>query len=214
MPPSDVIRADFDRIASCSADLPDALEPTAQRLVTATPLRSRVLEIGCGTGALARELAAKRGANVTAIDLSPRMIEVARTRTHGTLGIEYRVADVMKLSPRGFDVVVAVNTLHHLPLGEIAQRMANSVVSGGRVLIADLFDARGLGELPYNAVAWALGSTRTRPDAELEAAWDAHSQHDRILDLASIKNTLREVLPGVVIRRRLRWRYTAIWRKP
>ena len=156
-----------------------------------------------------RAARAKRGAKVTAIDLSPRMIEVARTRTHGTLGIEYRVADIMELSPRGFDAaVVTVNTLHHLPLAEIAQRMADSVFAGGRVLIADLFDARGLGELPYNAVSWALGSTRTRYDAELEAAWDAHGQHDQILDLAAIKNTLRDALSGVVIRRRLHsWRY-------
>ena len=92
--------------------------------------------------------------------------------------------------------------------------MADSVVSGGRVLIADLFDARGLGELPYNAVSWALGSTRTKPGAELEAAWDAHGEHDQILNLRSIKRTLREILPGVVIRRRLRWRYTAVWQKP
>jgi hypothetical protein len=92
--------------------------------------------------------------------------------------------------------------------------MADSVVCGGRVLIADLFDARGLGELPYNAVSWALGSTRTKPDAERQAAWDAHWQHDQIQNLRSIKSTLRAILPGVAIRRRLRSRYTAVWQKP
>lgn len=214
MPPtSDVIRADFDRIASCSTDLPDALEPSALRLVAETPFRGRVLEIGCGTGALARELATKRGAKVTAIDLSPRMIDIARVRTNGTLGIEYRVADIMELSPRGFDAVVAVNTLHHLPLAEMAGRMAEAVVPGGRVLIADLFDARGLSALPYNALSWALRPPRT-DDIEVVKAWAAHSQNDRIESLRAIRTKLRELLPGVSVRRHLGWRYTAIWQKP
>jgi 2-polyprenyl-3-methyl-5-hydroxy-6-metoxy-1,4-benzoquinol methylase len=199
---SDVIRADFDRIASCSADLPDVLEPSAQRLLAEAPFRGRVLEIGCGTGALARELAARRGAKVTAIDLSPRMIDVARVRTNETLGIEYRVADIMTLSPRGFDAVVSVNTLHHLPLAEMAQRMGDAVVPGGRVLIADLFDARGFGALPYNALSWAFRPSRT-DDIEAVKAWAAHSQHDRIQSLRAIKATLREVLPGVTVRRHL-----------
>ncbi len=209
---SDVIRADFDRIASCSERLPDMLEPSAQRLVAEAPFRGRVLEIGCGTGAVARELAAKRGAKVTAIDLSPRMIDIARVRTNETLGIEYRVADIMALSPRGFDAVVTCNTLHHLPLAEVAERMAEAVVPGGRILIADLFDARGFSALPYNALSWAFRPTRV-DDIESVKAWAAHSQNDRIQDLRAIKTTLREVLPGVAIRRHLGWRYTAIWQK-
>ena len=43
LPSADVIRADFDRIATCSKELPDQLEPAAQRLVAEVPLRSRVL---------------------------------------------------------------------------------------------------------------------------------------------------------------------------
>ncbi|HSD90701.1 MAG TPA: class I SAM-dependent methyltransferase, partial [Kofleriaceae bacterium] len=175
MPPStEVIRVDFDRIAHRSEALPDRLEPAARRLLAEVPLRKQVLEIGCGTGALARELASKRGAKVTAIDLAPRMIDVARLRTTGSLGIEYRVADIMALSPRNFDVAIAVNTLHHLPLAEIADRMATAVVPGGQVLIADLFDARGLLELPYNALSWIAAERGDAPD-DLRAAWRAHS---------------------------------------
>ncbi len=212
MPPSaDVIRADFDRIAGHSRSQPDRLEPAAQRLLREVPLRSRVLEIGCGTGALARELASKRGARVTAIDLSPRMIDVARTRTQASLGIDYRVHDFMELSPRGFDVVVAVNTLHHLPLAAAATRIASAVVPGGLVLIADLFDARGIAELPYNALSWLLRQPE-RHDDELAAAWQHHGEHETQLPLSNIRTTLRAAMPGVRVRRRLGWRYTAIWR--
>jgi 2-polyprenyl-3-methyl-5-hydroxy-6-metoxy-1,4-benzoquinol methylase len=213
MPSADVIRADFDRIACQSSALPDRVEPAAQRLVSEVPLRSRVLEIGCGTGTMSRELAARRGAKVTAIDLSPRMIDVARTRTHATLGIDYRVADFMALAPRGFDIAIAINTLHHLPLAVAAERMASSVVPGGVVLIADLFAARGVGELPYNGLSWLLRQPRAQ-EPELVAAWDEHWQYDTHLPLRQIRATLRSVLPGVSVRRHLGWRYTAIWRKP
>src|ERR1051325_9890198 len=109
MPPSaDVIRADFDRIARVTAAAPDpgagqprlapALEPAARRLFAHVPFRKQVLDIGCGTGVLARELSAKRGAKVTAIDIAPRMIDVARLRTSQTLGVDYRVADIMERS--------------------------------------------------------------------------------------------------------------------
>ena len=213
LPSADVIRADFDRIASHSTKAADRLEPTAQRLIAEVPLRSRVLEIGCGTGAFARELVAKRGARLTAIDLAPRMIDVARVRTNANLGIDYRVADFMDLSPRGFDAVIAINTLHHLQLAIAAERMAQSVVPGGLVLIADLFDARGIGELPYNGLSWLLRQPHAQ-DPALGAAWDEHWQHDEHLPLREIRATLRAALPGVAVRRHLGWRYTAMWRRP
>jgi 2-polyprenyl-3-methyl-5-hydroxy-6-metoxy-1,4-benzoquinol methylase len=212
LPSADVIRADFNRIAGHSSAVPERLEPAAQRLVAEIPLRSRVLEIGCGTGTFARELANKRGAKITAIDLAPRMIDVARVRTVANLGVDYRVADFMELSPRGFDVVVAINTLHHLPLAVAAERMAQAIVPGGLVLIADLFDARGVAELPYNGLSWLLHKQHAH-DPQLVAAWDDHGQHDEHLPLRDIRSALRTTLPGVAVRRHLGWRYTAIWRK-
>lgn len=199
MASSDVIRADFAR---CSGTASDRLEPSVQRLVAEVPLRARVLEIGCGTGMLARELATKRGAKVTAIDLSPRMIDVARVRTPGSLAIEYRVADFLSLSPCGFDVVVAVNTLHHLPLHGGALRMAAALVPGGKLLIADLFSAAGVFELPYTGLSWLTRGSRP-----------VDSHHDHIAALATVRQELRAALPGVRVRRHLGWRYTAIWHR-
>jgi 2-polyprenyl-3-methyl-5-hydroxy-6-metoxy-1,4-benzoquinol methylase len=213
LPSSDVIRADFDRIATHQGAIPDRLEPAAQHLLAEVPLRSRVLEVGCGSGTLTRDLATKRGGRITAIDLSPRMIDVARVRTPDSLGIEYRVADFMALAPRGFDVAISINTLHHLPLSIAALRMAQSVVSGGLVLIADLFDARGIFELPYNVLSVLLRRSQEH-HRELAAAWHAHGEHDELMPLSEIRATLRSALPGVVVRRHLGWRYTAIWRKP
>src|SRR4051812_42818449 len=94
---ADVIRADFNRLTGPSPAPSDVLGPVARRLVAEVPLRKQVLDIGCGTGALARELATKRGAKVTAIDLAARMVDVARVRTSSSLRIDYRVANIMEL---------------------------------------------------------------------------------------------------------------------
>src|SRR5882757_1696759 len=70
----------------------------------------RVLDLGCGEGAYSRALAG-RGARVTGIDGSPRLIEVARTRAAAAgLAIEYLSANASALEsvPSGaFDLVVA-----------------------------------------------------------------------------------------------------------
>lgn len=128
------LRADFDRIAA--GEPPDHVVSVARTIPDSVAFRQRVLEIGCGTGALARAMA-RRGARVTAIDLSPEMIHVARSRTPGHLAIEFRVADLVQLAPRGFDVAVAIDTLRHLPLNDPLARMAAAIVPGGIVRVVD-----------------------------------------------------------------------------
>jgi SAM-dependent methyltransferase len=67
------------------------------------------LDIGCGAGHLA-EIAAGAGARVTGIDLSPRLIEVAKARAAaGGYEIEYRVGDAEQLDieDAGFGKVVS-----------------------------------------------------------------------------------------------------------
>ena len=68
-------------------------------LLMSVPLQRgwRVLDAGCGEGYLARVLAA-RGARVTGIDLSPRLVELARQRTPDG-DIEYRIGDLSVPSP-------------------------------------------------------------------------------------------------------------------
>ena len=98
---------------------------------------ARVLDAGCGTGALSVE-AARRGAHVVAIDLSPTMIGLARERLPPNLGlgaIDFRVGELPSLSPRGFDIGIAVDALHELPLADALARIAVAVRPGGRIVI-------------------------------------------------------------------------------
>ena len=75
----------------------------------------RVLDAGCGTGALATE-AARRGADVLAIDLSPTLIGLARNRAvmgGGKGHVEFRVGDMLDPGLGRFDHIVAMDSLIH-----------------------------------------------------------------------------------------------------
>lgn len=69
----------------------------------------RVLDAGCGEGFFSRELA-RRGARVTGVDLSPRLVQYARAQEAATpLGIQYREGSAADLdvSPAQFDLVTS-----------------------------------------------------------------------------------------------------------
>ncbi len=84
----------------------------------ALSLGSTVLEIGCGTGRFARAAAAA-GHRVTAVDVSPVMLEYVahKAREQGLDSIELQHAGflTMDLPAERFDAVVSVACLHHLP---------------------------------------------------------------------------------------------------
>jgi magnesium-protoporphyrin O-methyltransferase len=78
----------------------------------------RLLDAGCGTGALAIT-AAERGADVIAIDVSQGLIDVARKRAPKHLTIEWRVGDMRQHHLGIFDHVVAMDSLIHYELHDV-----------------------------------------------------------------------------------------------
>jgi SAM-dependent methyltransferase len=77
----------------------------------------RLLDMGCGLGESAAYFA-MRGAQVTATDLSPEMLRVARTvagRHGAALRESVASADALPFASASFDAVYIANTLHHLP---------------------------------------------------------------------------------------------------
>jgi len=86
----------------------------------------RVLDAGCGTGALAVE-AARRGADVTAIDLSPTLVELARERLPSDLGagrIRLLAGDMLDAALGEFDHVVAMDSLIHYESPDLLRALA------------------------------------------------------------------------------------------
>jgi magnesium-protoporphyrin O-methyltransferase len=85
----------------------------------------RILDAGCGTGALAIE-AARRGADVVAVDLSPTLIGLARERApHDLAGrVTFAVGDLLDTTFGRFDYVVAMDSLIHYEGADIARTLA------------------------------------------------------------------------------------------
>jgi magnesium-protoporphyrin O-methyltransferase len=80
----------------------------------------RLLDAGCGTGALANE-AAIRGADVVAVDVSANLINVARERTPEGRSIDYHAGDMLDPALGAFDHVVAMDSLiHYEPADAVA----------------------------------------------------------------------------------------------
>ncbi|MEM1132873.1 MAG: magnesium protoporphyrin IX methyltransferase [Pseudomonadota bacterium] len=72
----------------------------------------RLLDAGCGTGALSIE-AAKRGAHVVAVDVSQGLIDVAQKRAPEGLSIDWKVGDMRHRDLGIFDHVIAMDSLIH-----------------------------------------------------------------------------------------------------
>jgi SAM-dependent methyltransferase len=90
------------------------------------PAGARVLEVGCGTGAVTRELAGWPGvAEVVGLDPSPTFLASAR-RHHSPGNVEFVEGDAraLQFQDRSFDVVVFHTTLCHVPEPERALRQA------------------------------------------------------------------------------------------
>lgn len=98
---------------------------------------ARLLDAGCGTGALAVE-AARRGAQVLAIDLSPTLVSLARERTPDIRGdgrIDFRSGDMLDAALGQFDYVVGMDSLIHYQapdavkvLAGLAQRTSTALI--------------------------------------------------------------------------------------
>ncbi|MGF1502953.1 MAG: magnesium protoporphyrin IX methyltransferase [Paracoccaceae bacterium] len=85
----------------------------------------RVLDAGCGTGALSLEAAA-RGAEVVAVDIAPSLVTIAAERTPEELRarIDWRVGDMADPALGQFDHVIAMDSLIHYRPQDMAAAVA------------------------------------------------------------------------------------------
>jgi len=125
----------FERIA---ATIPDVHEQVVERLEPRPG--ERLLDLACGTGAVA-ERAAERGAAVVGVDLAPALLETARRRAaERGLEIDYRLGDVEQLpfEDAEFDTVASTFGIMFGPDQEAAAReLARVVRQGGRIALAN-----------------------------------------------------------------------------
>lgn len=103
---------------------------------------ARVLDVGCGAGLLSEALAGA-GADVTALDLSPELIKVAKLHGLETgVQVDYRVQSVEALAaqaPASFDAIACMEMLEHVPdPGAIIRACATLLKPGGRLFLSTL----------------------------------------------------------------------------
>jgi magnesium-protoporphyrin O-methyltransferase len=114
----------------------------------------RVLDAGCGTGALAVE-AARRGAHVVAIDLSPTLVGLAQERIAADYGkghVDFRVGDMFDPALGEFDHVVSMDSLIHYRAEDVV-RVLSGFAARTRVSLVFTFAPR----TPPLAVMHAVG---------------------------------------------------------
>lgn len=150
------------------------------------------LDLGCGTGFLSLELAA-RGHRVTGVDFAPSMIARAAAKAAGRdLAVRFEEADAEQLPflPASFDLAISRHVLWTLPHPEAAiDEWVRVLRPGGRLVIVDgaVLDGsdRAPGAQPgcqenartspeYAAVGDRLPFLGGRPRAEIEALLRAH----------------------------------------
>jgi len=125
---------------------------------------ARVLDVGCGAGLLSEALAGE-GANVTALDLAPELIEIAKLHlletqaTQPALRIDYRVQSVEALAAElalaapahpapaalahpcaaSFDAITCMEMLEHVPdPSSVVHACASLLKPGGRLVVSTL----------------------------------------------------------------------------
>jgi ubiquinone/menaquinone biosynthesis C-methylase UbiE len=103
-----------------------------------------LLDIGCGTGQVIRQLLGRYGDEVTlaGVDPSPEMIAIARRRFEGrpSVRIEPGVGERLPFASGRFDWVVSCLTSHHLPLDAkraMVEECRRVLKPGGTLLLSD-----------------------------------------------------------------------------
>jgi SAM-dependent methyltransferase len=191
-------------------------------LLRELPARSdRILDVGCGTGEFAVQLA-ERADHVDAIDRSADMIRAARARVPDNVTCIQTDLLRGRVPFEHYDAITSISALHHMVLARALPRLSSALRPGG-VLVATALPRPDLPrELPIELAALVATSAR---GLVLAGARPRRSQADdrgsALMPMLDPRLTTREVrseasvlLPGATVRRLLFWRYLLVWHKP
>ena len=169
--------------------------------------KGAALDIGCGSGILAFELAQYYD-NVVAVDLSAKMLDIARQKRSAP-NIEYIQMDASQLAiDRQFDLIVSAATFHHLPNLPVALDAVKKMLnSHGKIVFLD-----NISEVETPAtVGYILGAARDfMPDCStygfrnalrllkfrLSPGWLKHLANDRYLSERRFRRIYSRCFPG------------------
>jgi 2-polyprenyl-3-methyl-5-hydroxy-6-metoxy-1,4-benzoquinol methylase len=215
------VRNDFDEIARLADDGESGTDRYDRFLLSQVPVDALdVLEVGCGLGRLAAELATGNR-NVVGMDVSREMIERARQEAGGRR-VSFVCGDFLEqdFGAQKFDCVISAATLHHMREDVAVARMAALLRPGGRLVIHDLRCDTGILEHVRTYVAFsqvALGRfIRTgwpRKPRAVREVWERHGSGETYLTLQEARALAARLLPGARVISHWMCRYTIVWDK-
>jgi ubiquinone/menaquinone biosynthesis C-methylase UbiE len=171
----------------------------------------RVLDVGCGEGMLARQLAC-RVPHVVGIDQDAASIEAACGQGRdGRIEFVHGNFLTYPFPPASFGLIACVAALHHVDAAAALARMSCLLAPGGSLVIVGLARSR-LPDLPWDATAVIADRvhrvTKGYWQHPSPTVWPPPHTYRQIRVLAG------ETLPGVRYRRHLLWRYSLVWVQP
>lgn len=153
----------------------------------------RVLDVGCGKGKVAHDLASNGGVDVVAVDIDAGYIEHAKQH-YAHARVTYIVGDVYRSVPDGpFDVVLLSNVLEHLTGRDTLLRHLQATVAPSRILI----------RVPLFERDWRVPLKK-----ELGIEWRLDPTHETEYTVESFQGEMQSA--GLVIRE-LEVRWGEIW---
>lgn len=176
-----------------------------------------VLDLGCGTGNVALRLA-RRGLEVTGVDLSPAMLDRGRRKSPPGAGVRWVEASAVELidhfPAESFDTITSVLVLSELSAaeqGEALRQCHRVLRAGGQLIVADEVRAATVARrafhsvvrLPLAAITYALTQASTHAVRDLEAkVATAHfalvrRESNRLGDFVLLEAEKREVRDAV-----------------
>jgi SAM-dependent methyltransferase len=124
-------------------------EDTLRRAALLAPDPRRVLDVGCGTGALLRKATERfPRADLSGVDPAPGMVEAAREAWRGDRPARFvrAAAERLPFEDGEFDLVMSTVSFHHWQDQQAGLREIGRVLaSGGSFILADIFAVRWLG---------------------------------------------------------------------
>lgn len=179
------------------------------------------LDVGCGTGAFARRLAAS-GLAVDAVDQAEAVIDLARAHgVPGTGTITYRRASITELDipPQKYDFISCIASLHHVPFSTVTD-LRRALRPGGVLAIVGLAKPRS----PADWLMWTvLGPSLNLAARGVVAAGERLNGgaqpsvqapiRDWDLTMAEVRRESSTLLPGRSVRPLVFWRYLLTYRE-